>query len=339
MAATLGIALTNMGGPADLAGIEPFLFNLLADPAMLGMPGWIRRPLAGLIARRRAPRVVERYRLIGGGSPVVRGSEQQAAAVEQALGGRALVRAVMRYTEPRAEVVLDAMRKAGVRRLIALPAYPQYSCTTTGSSVDELRVAAAARGLELQAGEAYATAPGYIDALAAGAVPWVNPGCHVLMTAHGLPERVIRAGDPYRDQVQQTAEALALRLPEGTPWSLAFQSRLGPVKWLTPYVEDEVARLAAQGCQALLTVPLTFAVENLETLYDLDRVAAEQAGRLGIAWYHRAPAPGCHPRFIEALAEVARSAAGRAGWSDLSSSASAASRPGAAASEEISHAG
>ncbi len=314
MSAPLGVALLNMGGPASAAEIEPFLFNLLSDPAMMKLPGFVQRPLARRISRTRAPKVSHRYDLIGGKSPVAEESQAQARALAEQLGSGFVVEPIMRYTAPRADEVLDRQQLQGVTRLVAVPAYPQWSATTSGSSVAELRSEATPRGIEVEEVPSYPTGPRFIDALAEGLLPLLEPGCYVLMTSHGLPESFIKAGDPYRDQVQQTAEALAARLPEGTPWSLAFQSRLGPVKWLQPYVEDEIARLDNLGARKLVTAPLTFAVENLETLYDLDIVAAEQAKDLGFQLYRRAPAPGRTEAFIDELSRITRETVARAGW-------------------------
>jgi ferrochelatase len=303
------VLLANLGGPEGPADVAPFIERMLSDPLVMPLPWPLRRLLARLIARRRGPRVVEHYRAIGGASPVRRHTEAQGAALAALLGDEvAAVRTVLRYSEPRAAAVLAELAAAGVREAVALPLYPQFSSTTGGSALAEISAAAARAGIAVTATPSFPAARGWIAALAERTLPHLEPGCHVLLTAHGLPQRIVDRGDPYVAEVRATAAALARALPPGTRTSLAFQSRLGPAEWTRPYLVDEVRRLATEGARSLVVVPLSFVCENLETLYELDIEVAALAAAAGVARYRRAGAVGCHPAFVAGLAELVRGA-------------------------------
>ena len=315
--ADVGVALLNMGGPSNLDAVEPFLRELFSDPAILGAPWPIRPLLAGWIARRRAPHSRVRYGRHGGASPLLAATEAQARALEEALGSPVAV--AMRYGHPTSEEAIGALAERGVQRVIALPLYPQYSTTTSATSLAAIRDAAAARELELAEVASYPELPGLIDALARAAEARLGEAgdgqvVHLLFAAHGIPMSRVRAGDPYPEQVQATAEAVAARL--GASWSLGFQSRVGPVRWLEPSVDDEVARLADEGVGALVVQPLTFVSENLETLDDLDRELRDVAAERGIERFLRGAAPGTDPAFIDGLADTAVQRATASGWRD-----------------------
>ncbi len=310
----VGVVLLNMGGPESEPEIPVFLEQLLSDPEMVPLPSLLRRGLARFVSRRRAPKVALRYRAIGGKSPIGDETRLQAGALGRALGNGFRAGYAFRYSSPRAKRALAEMSYAGVKRVVALPAYPQWSRATVGSSVADFGVAARAIGIEWCEAPPYPEGEGLIEALADRLEPVLSEGTYVLMTAHGLPERFVKKGDPYPDQVKKTASRLAERLPNGTRWSLAFQSRLGPVKWLEPNLSEEIPRLGREGVRSLTVVPLTFACENLETLYDLDIDAAEQARSWGIRSYRRAGTPGCHRAFIDELARLARTTADKVGW-------------------------
>ncbi len=310
----IGVALLNMGGPATVEEIRPFLTRLFSDAVMLPLPAPLRQVLARVIAWRRSPKVAGRYRAIGGGSPVGPESARQAAALEQRLGDGFAVRHVFRYSDPGPEAVLGQLAREGIKRLVALPAYPQWSVTTSGSSVAHLGRAAGRLDMEWLEAPPYPVGEGFIASLAAGIRPLVDGADHVLLTAHGLPKRVIEQGDPYVAQVERTAEVLSRELPDSPPCSLAFQSRLGPVEWVGPHLDDEIRRLAAEGVRRLVVAPVTFACENLETQWDLDREMATLAGRCGIEDYRRAPVPGTDPQFIDQLALLVLDQARRAHW-------------------------
>jgi ferrochelatase len=311
-AAAPAVLLANLGGPEGPADVAPFIERMLSDPRVVPLPWPLRRLLARLVARRRAPRVVEHYRAIGGGSPVRRHTEAQGAALAALLGDEvAAVRTVLRYSPPRAAAVLADLAAGGVREAVAVPLYPQWSSATGGSALAEIDAAAARAGIAVRPTPSFPSAPGWIAALAELALPHLEPGCHVLLTAHGLPQRIVDRGDPYVAEVRATAAALARALPAGTRTSLAFQSRLGPAEWTRPYLVDEVRRLAGDGVRSLVVVPLSFVCENLETLYELDIEVAALAAAAGVERYRRVAAVGCHPAFVACLAELVRGAMAR----------------------------
>jgi len=310
----IGVALLNLGSPETPAEIPDYIRRLLSDPDVLPLPWPIRQLVGRVAAYRRSGFVAEHYRAIGGRSPLHAETRRQVEALRSALGRDFVVRFAFRHSTPFAGPVLDGLVAAGVKRVVALPAYPQYSRTTTGSGVRELRREAFKRGVEICEVRSYPDAPGYLDALAEETTKLLEPGAHVLYCAHGLPLRIVEAGDPYVDEVERSVRALVSRLPTGTSHSLAFQSRVGRMKWTGPYLRDELRRLGAEGVRALVLVPLSFVCENLETLYELDIEHAALATEAGIKRYRRVPTPGSHPSFIRALGELCRQAVQDAGW-------------------------
>jgi ferrochelatase len=313
------VVLLNMGGPDSEAAIQPFLHNLFSDPEILSFPlaGLVRPFLARAIAARRAPRVLPNYRAIGGKSPLREISEAQAAALQTELGGAAAgiaVHVAMRYWHPFAAEAAGAIRAWNPARLVVLPLYPHYCRATTGSSLRDLEAALAAAGLgavpRTVVGDYPDYAP-YVDALAETVREGLErlPGATVLYSAHGLPQKIIDRGDPYLDHVQRTVAALAQRLPD-VPWRLAFQSRVGPVKWLEPALGNELAALAGEGVRNLVVVPISFVSDHIETLHELDIEYREAAAGLGITGYVRAAALNTRPAFIAALAQRVRQVLG-----------------------------
>jgi len=310
-----GVVALAMGSPANPEDVEPFLEALFADPAILTIPlGPLRRPLARLLARRRAGHAKQRYGLVGG-SPLLSETRKQVAALADALEPHGLpVTLAMTYTRPDAEDAVSWMQERGVRRLAALPLFPQRSDTTTGAGLRALRRVAAHHGLHTREIPPYPRLPGLIEPLAAAlrhqvthlAEDGLADRTAVLLTAHGLPERNIAAGDPYVDHVRETAAAVREAARVHCPVHLGFQSRIGPVRWVGPQVEDQVDRMARSGVRGLVVVPLTFVCEHLETRYDLDLELRARAWAAGITRYHRIPAIGDHPDFIAGLADHIR---------------------------------
>lgn len=314
-AADWGVVALAMGSPANPEDVEPFLEALFADPAILRIPlGPLRRPVARLLARRRAPHAKRRYGLVGG-SPLLVETRKQVAALAAALEPHGLpVTLAMTYTQPDASAAVTWMQERGVRRLLALPLFPQRSDTTTGAGLRELRQVAAQRMLHTREIPPYPRLPGLVEPLAAAlrqhvaqlADDGLAERTAVLLTAHGLPERNIAAGDPYVDQVRETADAVREAAGVQCPVRLGFQSRIGPVRWVGPQVEDQVDRLARAGIRGLVVVPLTFVCEHLETRYDLDLELRARAWAAGITRYHRIPAIGDNADFIAGLADHVR---------------------------------
>lgn len=312
------VVLFNLGGPDSLEAVQPFLQNLFSDPAILRLPGLLRAPLARFIAGRRAPVAREIYAQMGGRSPILPETEAQARALSDALegdGGETLVFIVMRYWHPRAQAVAKAVARFGPDEIVLLPLYPQFSTTTTASSLSEWRIAAREAGLTAptRAVCCYPLARGFIAAHVAGVKAALHGlpaglGRRVLFSAHGLPERVVKAGDPYQWQVEQTAAAVA----EGAglardDWRVTYQSRVGPLKWIGPSTDMEIEQAARAGL-ALVIVPIAFVSEHSETLVELDLEYRELAARAGASTYVRVPALGAQAAFVEALAGLVRDA-------------------------------
>lgn len=315
--ARLAVVLFNLGGPDSLAAVRPFLQNLFCDKAIIGLPQPFRGALAWLIARRRAPLARAIYARIGGASPLLAETEAQAAALAAALHRPerpARVFIAMRYWHPRAAAT--AREVAGWRpdRVVLLPLYPQFSTTTTASSLAEWRAAAAAAGLPGADRSlcCYPAAQGLVDAMARltaqrlGEAAAAGHPARVLFSAHGLPQRVIARGDPYVWQVEMTAAACVARLAAfGYPevdHAVCYQSRVGPLAWTGPSTEEELHRAARDGVAAVV-VPTAFVSEHSETLVELDIDYRERAAALGVPGYYRAPTVGTEPDFIKALAE------------------------------------
>ncbi len=318
---TVGVVALNLGGPGSLDDVEPFLRNLFSDPLVVDL-GWARplQPLfARMVASRRAPSSREVYRQIGGRSPIAEESAAQAAAVARALEERGLSArpyTAMAAWRPNAEQAVAAMRADGIQRAIALPLYPHESRATTGSSFHQL--ARAADGtLEVAWIRRYPDAPGYVEAVVdrlRDAMATVPEGTTVLFSAHGLPESYIRGGDPYLDDIRTTVGAVARRLGLGARAQLAFQSRVGRQKWLGPYTEEALDRLADEGATAVVVCPIAFTGEHVETLQEIDILYRERAQKRGIRNFARARTVGLHPAFIGALADLALAAARERGW-------------------------
>lgn len=311
------VVLFNLGGPDGPAAIQPFLFNLFSDPAILRLPAPVRWPLAQLISRLRARTARAIYGRMGGRSPILPNTEAQAAALSEALADLGPVRVfiAMRYWHPMAAETAAAVHAYGPDRVVLLPLYPQWSTTTTASSLRVWRAAWSAVGG--RAAEhtvcCYPTETGLIEALAAGvSQALVEAARHgaprVLFSAHGLPKRVVAAGDPYAWQCEATVAAVVARLARpGLDWSLCYQSRVGPLEWIGPSTEAEIER-AAHDRVPLVVVPIAFVSEHSETLVELDQEYRALALAGGVPYYGRVPAVAVHPAFIAGLAGLVRSA-------------------------------
>ncbi|MBP7670388.1 MAG: ferrochelatase [Ferrovibrio sp.] len=308
------VILFNLGGPDSPAAVQPFLFNLFNDPAIIRLPGLPRWLLAKLISRRRAPVAREIYAKLGGRSPILPETEAQARALEAVLGPDYRCFIAMRYWKPFAADAAKAAKDWGAERLLLLPLYPQFSTTTSASSLLDWKRAAAAAGLELPTATigCYPTEAGFIaaqvslirDKLAqAGGQPY-----RLLFSAHGLPKKIITAGDPYQWQVEQTAAAIvaALGIPD-LDWQVCYQSRVGPLEWIGPATDAEIERAGRDG-KAIVLAPIAFVSEHSETLVELDIEYGELAHEKGVPAYHRVATVGIAPDFIQGLARLARGA-------------------------------
>lgn len=311
----VGVVLLDLGGPRSLEEVGPFLFRFFSSPAILPLPGLTRKVLARLIAILRVRRAREKYRAIGGSSPLPEELAGQARDLQRALGEGYVVRHACLFTDPSLDSVLRDMAQEGVVRALAVPIFPQCSRVTAKACIDVFNDTAIGLGLSSEHTPSFPTGDLFLSALSSRALHIAAGSDHLLFVAHGLPASAIKNGDPYLDEVHLTAEALGSRLTEEglrIPWSLAFQSRLGPIRWIGPAIEEEIRRLAIAGVRSLTVVPLSFGCENLETLFDLDLEAADLARSVGIMDFRRAATPGRHPLFIEELARQTRRAAGDA---------------------------
>ena len=314
----IGVLLFNLGGPETLEDVRPFLFNLFADPDIIRLP-WraLQKPLAWLISTQRHKKSRGYYEKIGGGSPLRRITEEQARALEQALAKRNInARAYvgMRYWNPFIEQALDQIRRDQVDHLVILPLYPQFSVSTTGSSLNRMQAIAAETGNSLPQISvvcSWEADPNYIAAMAAAAreelalFPDQDPSqTHILFSAHSVPVRYIDEGDPYLDQTKRTVELIMERLGTHRPHTLSFQSKVGPVEWLKPATNETIPSLAREGVSQLMLVPVSFVSEHSETLYEMDILYRDAAAEAGIANYRRVPTMNCRADFIEALAKL-----------------------------------
>lgn len=295
-----------MGGPRDLSEVEDYIFQLLADPDMVRLPcaALLQRPLARFIARRRSPKVRQRYAVIGGRSPLNADAAQQAQLLGERLG--LPVAHALRYTPPQAEQAVAMLAARGVQRLVALPLYPQYSSVSTLSALKDLDRGNAGR-LPVRAIDRHFSDPGYISALREllqETLGRIKPRLrtHLLFVAHSIPEAYIAAGDPYVAEVEATVQLVSAGLEPRLPQSLAYSSRVGPLKWRGPALAEELDRLARQGVEQLVVHPVSFVSENLETLFDLDIEFKRQCAERGLHEFLRVPALGCAPAYISALA-------------------------------------
>lgn len=321
----LAVVLFNLGGPDSLKAVRPFLFNLFRDPAIIQLPALARYPLAALIATTRTRLAQANYALMGGRSPLLPETEAQAQALEAELRGQghdAKVFIAMRYWKPFAAETAKAVAAFAPDEIVLLPLYPQYSTTTTGSSLKDWRRAYQGQGRTHVVG-CYPTAQGLAEAHAAEIrkawEAWSRPelghkpsDVRLIFSAHGLPQQVIDAGDPYEAQVNASAAAVAALLPEFTDWTVSYQSRVGRLKWLEPSTETAL-RQAAADRKGAIVCPIAFVSEHVETLVELDSEYGELAEHLKVYPYLRARTPGVQPSFIHALTQAVTGALGRAG--------------------------
>lgn len=309
MTRKVAVVLFNLGGPDGQADVKPFLRNLFRDPAIIGAPGPLRGVLAWLISSRREKDAQANYALMGGGSPLRAESEAQASALAERLNETIpdtefRVFIAMRYWHPFVDAAARQVADWNPDETVLLPLYPQFSTTTTGSS---LKAWTDAGGGPARTVCCY---PENADFIAAHAAlidkSWQEAGrpenARLLFSAHGLPERVIAAGDPYQFQVERTAAAIAAHLPNLPDWQICYQSRVGPLTWIGPATDDCI-RDAAREDRHILLVPIAFVSEHIETLVELDieyRELAEQT-RAEIG-YTRVPALGVTEGYVAALA-------------------------------------
>ena len=317
----IAVVLFNLGGPDDAASVKPFLFNLFSDPAIIGLPGILRNAVAWLISSRRESSAQANYAMMdsGGGSPLLPETRRQAAALEAVLaaalpGDVVSAFIAMRYWNPLTEQTAAEVAAFAPDEVVLLPLYPQFSTTTTQSSLKAWNEAYAGPG-RTRAVCCYPQGSGWIEAqvngIRAALAQAGDEPVRVLFSAHGIPESlVLKKGDPYQEQVESAVAAVMAGLGEGIDHVLCYQSRVGPMKWLGPTTPDGIAQAATDGV-GVIVVPVAFVSEHIETLVELDIEYGELAHTLGVAPYIRTPTVSLAEPFIAQLAEAVTEALGR----------------------------
>jgi len=316
-----GVLLFNLGGPERLRDVKPFLYRLCSDPEIVRVK-WtpLRKALAYAIATVRHKTSQGYYRQIGGGSPLRRLTEEQARALSEALKSRG--RDVQTFVgmctwHPFLDEAVADVQRSDIDHLVILPLFPQYSVTTTGSGFAALRrllgQVPGSKKIDIQWIRSWADQPTYIESFAKTIrrelQNFADPTkVHILFSAHSIPERYVREGDPYLEETKKTVELVMDRLERRNPYQLSFQSKIGPVKWLEPFTSDVMTALGKQGIHDVLVVPISFVSEHIETLYELDILFQKIAQDAGIQNFRRVPALNSDPTFIQALAEIVESA-------------------------------
>jgi len=312
------VILFQLGGPDSPDAVYPFLYNLFCDPDIINFPGAFlaRKALARFIAGRRAPHVAERYNLIGGRSPIIDLTFAQAAALESRLNPAtpSSVFVAMRYWHPFTEEVVKRISGSSFSRIILLPLYPQFSKATTLSSLNEWRRRTSSRQ-ELQSTSicCFYNHPLYIKAIVENInsvyskfVSCRPEDVDLVFSAHGVPVGLVREGDPYQLQIEETVRLVVEEGKWRSPHHLCYQSKVGPARWLRPSLPETIEALAHSGRKRLLVIPIAFVTDHIETLHEIDIEAREDALKLGILQFEMMPALNSSPLFIECLADLVR---------------------------------
>ena len=307
------IILFNLGGPDKIENVEPFLFNLFNDPAILNLPTFLRYPLAKLISNRRAPVAKKIYEELGGSSPILKLTKEQSSALEIKLNQtqtedeyKCFI--VMRCWNPRAKDVIKDVQLYGPDEVVLMPLYPQYSAATSGSSIKEWKDVCKKNNYNIKTSTicCYPTDQNFINAHTKEIIKKIKDlkNFKLIFSAHGLPEKNIKKGDPYQWQVEQSVKKIVESLnDENLDWILSYQSRVGPLKWIGPSTEDIIIENSKIGKHIVL-VPIAFVSEHSETLVELDIEYKEIADANGCKNYTRVPALGINEDFIKAMSEL-----------------------------------
>lgn len=329
----VGVLLLNLGGPEQSDDVEGFLYNLFADPDIIQLPAVLaplQPAIAWFVSKRRAPKSRKAYESIGGGSPILKYSKLQADLIRAAVYDRhqLSVRTYigMRYWYPFTEQALECIVRDKIEALVIVPLYPQFSISTSGSSLRVLQEEFGKnsnkyKDLVHTVVPSWYQREGYVQSMIEllmqqlnsftkeeleaqkKANPNIKPK-HVLFSAHGVPQSYIEAGDPYEYQMTQCIELISQRLPDDVQVHLSYQSRVGPIEWLRPYTDDKLPELGALGVKNLVVVPISFVSEHIETLEEIDIEYRELAEHCGITAWRRCPALNTHPRFVQDMADL-----------------------------------
>lgn len=302
----IGVVLLNMGGPDSLSAVEPFLYNLFSDHDIIEIPKIIQKPIARIISKVRAKKTRHYYEIMGGRSPQREQTEKQADALQKLLGDSFKVVVGMRYWHPFTEEALRELFKEDIKKIVLLPMYPQYSKTTTGSSFNEFeRVFKRFTQVPVVKIKSYHDHPLYIKAM----VENIKENLHnwkdyfFLFSAHSLPLRVIKSGDPYKEETEKTVKLIMENFP-GVSYALGYQSKLGPIKWLDPPTDKLLEEIISAGFKHVALIPISFVCEHSETLYELDILYRKLAEDLGVESFVRIPTLKDHPIFMETLRQL-----------------------------------
>ncbi|CAK6537277.1 MAG: ferrochelatase [Candidatus Midichloria mitochondrii] len=311
----IAVILFNLGGPDKLEAVKPFLFNLFNDKAIIDIAQPFRWILAKLISSNRAKTAQQNYALLGGGSPILELTQEQAAALAQSLNtsssNRYEVFVCMRYWQPFTEEIVAQVKHGNFDEVILLPLYPQFSTTTTASSFRKWHEVARKLHLNLLTKEicCYPTNQHFIKSHVEIITQYYKEGVRygptrLLFSAHGLPQKIIDKGDPYEHQIKLTVKEIVEQIPySNLDYRVCYQSKVGPLKWLKPSTEYEILQ-AAKDKVSILIVPISFVSEHIETLVELDIEYKEWANKHGVPGYFRAHALGINNEFIQALTNL-----------------------------------
>lgn len=320
--AKVGVVLLNLGGPERIQDVAPFLYNLFSDPEIIRLPiPALQRPLAWLVSTLRSSKSQDAYRAIGGGSPLRRITDHQARELQSLLRQRAIdatTYVAMRYWHPFTESAVADLKADAIEEVVVLPLYPQFSISTSGSSFRELQRLRQAdpqfAQLPIRCIRSWYDHPGYIQAMVGLIARRIQEAddpatAHVFFSAHGVPKSYVEeAGDPYQREIEACTRLIMAELQrqmgQSNPYTLAYQSRVGPVEWLKPYTEDALRNLGQSGVKDLVVVPISFVSEHIETLEEIDLEYAEIAHDAGITNFLRVPALNTDSTFISGLADL-----------------------------------
>ena len=315
----IGVVLFQLGGPDTLEAIEPFLFNLFCDPDIIDFPfaRLSRKPLAKLISSTRARKVQDHYSVIGGGSPIRRFTEQQALALQRELRASGLDAhcfVAMRYWHPFTAEAIAHLRAADCDEVVLLPLYPQYSATTTGSSLNEWR-RLFRDNLPVQCVNGFHRHELYLEALAERVretrARFSDPDRpELVFSAHSVPVSVIEKGDPYQQQIEETVRLLMQHGGWRNRYRLCYQSKVGASKWLQPSLHAALRDLSAKKIREVCVVPISFVSDHVETLGEIDHEARKEAAHLGFTQFEMTSGLNNSPTFISALADLVATAVG-----------------------------
>jgi len=306
------VILFNLGGPDKLENVEPFLFNLFNDPAIISIPTIFRFPLAKLISKRRAPIAKNIYKEIGNKSPILELTQEQAKSLENnlSLKGDFKCFVAMRCWHPRAIDVIKKVREYNPEEIILLPLYPQYSASTSGSSIKEWVELCDKQNYKIKTKTicCYPTENNFIEShikLIKKTLKTVeNNNFKLIFSAHGLPEIKIKKGDPYQWQIEETVKEIILKMKnDNLDYIISYQSRVGPLKWIGPSTDEVIIKYSKEK-KGIVIVPVAFVSEHSETLVELDIEYKKLAKKNGCSFYKRVPALGTEDNFIKGLAEL-----------------------------------